>query len=383
MNRPRLSSRRSAARSSAAARSATGVAAQAGKPACAAAIAASAMASSPSRTRPIGAAVDRRDHRALDAGKVDAVDQRRSLRIDRHGGAHIRQQRREACAVAELDAHRIAPLRPIEIARQRNFRMPRVTRVGDPALRPAQNIADRHTGIRRDRHERGIGAVLQQPPHQIGQQIAVAADRRVDAAGDVGQFGEERLVERLAHAVQALEFVSLDAAGVLDDARDGERIVRGELRKDARAQRQQFAHAGHVAEVGHGLAGEHRIIGEPALLRALDLGVPIGALDQPHGEPAAARLRRVRDPVDHLRRALLIGLHREAEALPAAQRGIGQHGADHVERQFEPVGLLGIDGELQVVRLAPCARARAGAARAPPARARARSPRSADAAPRA
>jgi hypothetical protein len=35
-------------------------------------------------------------------------------------------------------------------------------------------------------HEGRIGAVLQQPAHQVGQQIAVFAHRRVDAAGMAG-----------------------------------------------------------------------------------------------------------------------------------------------------------------------------------------------------
>ena len=63
------------------------------------------------------------------------------------------------------------------------------------------------------------------------------ADRRIDPAGRVRLFGDQRLVERLAHAVQALEFVSLDAARLLDHARDGERIVGGELRKEHAAAR--------------------------------------------------------------------------------------------------------------------------------------------------
>ena len=60
----------------------------------------------------------------------------------------------------------------------------------------------------------------------------MAADRRIDAAGGVRQFGEQRLVERLAHAVEPLEFEALDAAGVLDDAGDRQRVVGGELRKE-------------------------------------------------------------------------------------------------------------------------------------------------------
>ena len=179
----------------------------------------------------------------------------------------------------------------------------------------------------------------------------MAADRRIDPARRAGHVAQQRLVERLAHAVEALEFVAVDAARRLDHARDGERIVGGDLRIEPRPRREQLAGAVHVAEVGHRLAREHRIVGEPALLGALDLGVPIGALDEAHHDAPPERLRRVRHPVDHRRRALLIGLHREAEAVPAGERGIGERAADDVERQFEPVGLLGVDGEVEVVGL--------------------------------
>ena len=117
----------------------------------------------------------------------------------------------------------------------------------------------------------------------------MAADRRIDPARRLRQLGHQRLVEHLAHAVQALELVALDPARILDHARDGERVVGGELRVEMRARGQAVARAGGVAEVGHRLAGEHRIVGEPALLRALDLGVPIGALDQAHHQAAAER----------------------------------------------------------------------------------------------
>ena len=157
-------------------------------------------------------------------------------------------------------------------------------------------VGDRHRRIGRDRHERRVGAVLQQPPHQIGEQVAMAADRRVDAAGRAGVSSHQRLVERLAHAVQALELVALDAARLLDHARDGQRVVGGELRIETRPRGEQLARAGHVAEVGHRLAGEHRIVGKPALLRALDLGVPVGALDQAHHQPAVERARGIVAP---------------------------------------------------------------------------------------
>ena len=64
----------------------------------------------------------------------------------------------------------------------------------------------------------------------------MAADRRIDAARGFRQFGKQRRIKRFAHAVQALELVTVDAAGILDHAGDGERIMGGELRKDARAR---------------------------------------------------------------------------------------------------------------------------------------------------
>src|SRR3546814_21123011 len=67
-------------------------------------------------------------------------------------------------------------------------------------------LVDRHLlGLNAVR-EGGVGAVLQQAPHQVGQQILMAADRRIDAARQVHLVRpDDLLVERLAHAVQALE----------------------------------------------------------------------------------------------------------------------------------------------------------------------------------
>ena len=150
----------------------------------------------------------------------------------------------------------------------------------------------------------------------------MAADRRVDAADGIGQFAEQRLIERLTHAVQALKFVALDTAGILDDAGDGERIVGGKLRKDALARGKELPRTSHVTKIGHGLAGKYRIVGQAALLRALDLGVPIGALDQPDRQPVAERGSRLFGPVDNRQGTLLIGLHGKTEAFEAAQRRI-------------------------------------------------------------
>ena len=73
-------------------------------------------------------------------------------------------------------------------------------------------------------------------------EITMAADGCINAAYGIRQLGEQGFVQRVAHAVQALELETLDAVRVLDDAGDRERIVGGELRgKCARARRGAFS----------------------------------------------------------------------------------------------------------------------------------------------
>ena len=70
--------------------------------------------------------------------------------------------------------------------------------------------------------EAGVGAVLQQAPHQVRQQVLVRADRRVDAAGHVEAIGRDHLgVQVVAHAVQVLEFVAESAVAVARAADHG------------------------------------------------------------------------------------------------------------------------------------------------------------------
>ena len=114
-------------------------------------------------------------------------------------------------------------------------------------------------------------------------------DRGVDTPWNRRMF-PRRLGEGLAHAVQTLKLICFALAGHGQYRRDGQRIMRGELRKEA-GHVEQLSRAGNVIDVGHRLAREHGIVGEAALLRALDLAVPIGALHQPHGESAIIRPR--------------------------------------------------------------------------------------------
>ena len=108
--------------------------------------------------------------------------------------------------------------------------------------------------------------------------------RRIDAAvGAGGRALEGGVIERLAHAVQTLELErAIGGVGQFEDGADGVCVVGGELREDppTGAFRKQEVHADQVADVGVRLAGEYRVAVDAELLGLLDLGIPVGALDQ-------------------------------------------------------------------------------------------------------
>ena len=222
-------------------------------------------------------------------------------------------------------------------------------RVGDELVDRQRRIADAVD-------EGGVGAVFQQAPHQVGQQRLVGAHRGVDAARPAQTaFGHgfgDLLVERFAHAVQALEFVLAGVvvpAGQFVDGGQCLRVVRGEHRVDGVGHFQQFAGADLVGHVGVHLAGVDRVAVHAVELGALDLAVPVGALDQADHDPVVAAAGQVDDVVEHERAALLVGLHYEADAVPAGQRRVKAQRLQQVQRDLQPVGLLGVDVERNVV----------------------------------
>src|SRR3546814_14830208 len=84
-------------------------------------------------------------------------------------------------------------------------------------------------------------------------------------------------------------------------------------------RRQQLAGAGQVRYIGMDLARVHRIAFQPVDLSTLDLGIPIGALDQTHHQAMAAALRQIDDIIDDERRTLLIGMHYKDNAVPSGK----------------------------------------------------------------
>jgi hypothetical protein len=126
----------------------------------------------------------------------------------------------------EVDAARVAATVAVQVGRQRQGR------------RRGRHQRGGEQGVDVDRlvgqlvHEGGIGAVLQQPAHQVGQQVAVLAHRRVDAHRHGGVL-HDFAVHALAHAVQALHLERrLGAPRHLQDGGDGAGVVGGELRVD-------------------------------------------------------------------------------------------------------------------------------------------------------
>ncbi len=133
--------------------------------------------------------------------------------------------------------------------------------------------------------------------------------------------------------------------GVRGDPGDRVRVVRREHRIDGVSGVEERPGAGEVRDVGVRLPREHRIAREAEHLRALDLGVPVRALDQPDRD-ARARCAGERDePVDDRARTLLVGLDREAQPHPAGQRRIAAQPGEDLERQLEAIGFLRVDGE--------------------------------------
>ena len=223
-----------------------------------------------------------------------------------------------------------------------------IGRIGDQLVDGDRLVADAID-------EGGVGAVFEQAADEIGQQRLMRTNRRIDA-GRAVQLGraDDFVIERLTHAVQALELILAGLeirAGQLVDRRQRLGIVGGELREDGIGRRQQFSRAGDVGDVGVDLAGIDREILETVDLGALDLGIPIGTLYQAHHDATVRAAGEIDDEIENEGAALAIGLHHETHAVPAGEIGVFAQALQQVERQFEAVGFLGVDVEADVVFL--------------------------------
>ena len=253
---------------------------------------------------------------------------------------HRRFQRRD---IAQVQPARVAVSRREQVLGQRDARMPRAADRSDLRHRVGQDFVLAQPRIRQLVHEARIRAILQQAAHQIGKQVAMPADRRIDAAM-IAVLAHQPLVQAVAHAMQPLEFEIAAVARPFQDRRHRQRIVAGEGGSDILGRQHVLRHR-EVRHVGGRLAGEQRVIGQPLDLRALDLAVPIGALDQPDIHHPVEPVR----PGDHRPRTLAIGLHRHAEPVPALQARQRGDRTDDVEAHLQSFGFLRIDGQRDVL----------------------------------
>ncbi len=110
----------------------------------------------------------------------------------------------------------------------------------DPGDRISRDLLDGQFLVDDAIDEGGIGAVLQQAAHQIGQQVLMAAAGRIGSAGiAAGIRRHDVIVERLAHAMQALELKVAAIACQLQDRGDGMGVMGGELRIEGLGIREQ------------------------------------------------------------------------------------------------------------------------------------------------
>ena len=134
--------------------------------------------------------------------------------------------------------------------------------------------------------------------------------------------------------MQTLKFVIISRAAKcfrnIQYCGDRVRVVGCELRVDAICHAEQFARVADVADVGVLFCGEDREAVDPFDLGAFNLGVPIGAFDQAHHDFTVKTCGDGVQVVEHKRGALTVGLHNDAKAIPAFERGLRQNCFDDV-----------------------------------------------------
>ena len=178
----------------------------------------------------------------------------------------------------------------------------------------------------------------------------VRAHRRVDAAADPVRCAH-RLVQGLAHPVQALELEVLSPARHVQHGGHRVRVVGRELRIEAIRHAEKPARARKIGDIGARLAGEDGEAVEAQRLRALDLAVPVGALDEAHHDRAPVRACERAEPIDDVRRGACRRPAPPRRSRPNRERRVGKHRLDDIERKVEAVCLLGVHVETDPGRL--------------------------------
>ncbi len=114
----------------------------------------------------------------------------------------------------------------------------------DHRERVAHDLLERHVLVHEPVHERGVGAVLEQAPHQVGQQVRMRSDGRIGAYGrEIFEAASRLVVQQAAHAVQPLELERGALGTHRQHGADAVRVVGRELRVDERTRGEQASRA--------------------------------------------------------------------------------------------------------------------------------------------
>src|SRR6516165_11051863 len=104
--------------------------------------------------------------------------------------------------MVQVEPARIFPRRAVKVSRQRNARMRLYREPGELGDRIGDDRVDRLRLVDEAIDKGRIGPVLKQSPHQVREQILVAADGCIDAAWSIDPLrSDDLLIERLTHPV--------------------------------------------------------------------------------------------------------------------------------------------------------------------------------------
>ncbi|MNE02613.1 hypothetical protein D3C80_950940 [compost metagenome] len=182
------------------------------------------------------------------------------------------------------------------------------------------------------------------------------ADRSINAAWAVQlairHFTGDLLIQRFTHAVQALEFVLariVVLSGQAVNCRQRMGVVGGELRVNQVRHGKQFFRTGQIRDVGVDLAGVDRIAFQAVHLRTFDFAVPVRAFHQTDHQAATAARGQINQVINDKRAAFQVGLDDKTNPVPARQLWLEAQLFQHIERDFQTIGLFGIDINADIV----------------------------------
>ena len=147
------------------------------------------------------------------------------------------------------------------------------------------------------------------------------AHRRIDSDPRLRTpLCQPTVIERLAHAMQALKLKGHAwrmARRQLLDRSYGVGVMSGKLGIDHIRRLQQTRRTSQITHIGVHFARPYGVMGPTLDLSALDLRIPVRALDQANHEAPLRSPRKSHHVIDHRHGAFLVGLNHKAQSVPA------------------------------------------------------------------